>query len=153
MFFCRRWYIEGSKNCALLGIANGEFSESRRHIHIQNLGETPPRPPAPSPNDTGVTTRPNHNYVTSMASQMCTNSFVGEKRCLLDYCTYVISTSFRPLRMRWSRFYNMDQQHCLQLTEIKEHLDLPWDLSWDRVNTVRNRKTYYIAHNESQSNT
>ena len=42
VFFCRKWYIEGSKNCAFLGIANGEFSESGRHIHVQNLGENPP---------------------------------------------------------------------------------------------------------------
>ncbi len=33
---------KGSQNCAFLDIANGDFSESGRHIHVQNLGEYPP---------------------------------------------------------------------------------------------------------------
>ena len=41
-FFGRKWYIEGSQNCAL--IANSDFSESSRHIHVQNLRELCAKP-------------------------------------------------------------------------------------------------------------
>ena len=51
-FYSRKWYIEGSKTC----IANGEFSELDRHIHVQNLGDNPP----PSPDQTSFTSEANY---------------------------------------------------------------------------------------------
>ncbi len=45
VFSAENGILKGPKIVLFIGIVNSDFSESGRHIHVQNLGEKPPPPP------------------------------------------------------------------------------------------------------------